>query len=52
MIIAIDGSNIAKFLKIDTDDAAVAKGQEAQLVICLNYVFDAATDKWIPMTQP
>ena len=48
-VIPTDGTNNILF---DTDDAVIAKEQVAQVVICLNYVWDAANTQWIPMTQP
>lgn len=48
-VIPTDGTNNILF---DTDDAVIAKEQVAQVVICLNYVWDAVNTQWIPMTQP
>ena len=44
-----DGTN--DFLT-DTDDDNIASGQIPQLVINLNYVWDAGNTKWVRMTQP
>jgi len=52
VIIAKNSTNNPKYLKVDTADASVAKNQEAQLVICLNYVWDSVNEIWVPMTQP
>ncbi len=52
MIIAQDKVFVPKLLKVNTDDNAVAKDQVVQVVICLNYVWDAGNTKWIRMTQP
>ena len=52
VIIAKNSTNVAKLLKIDTDDGDVAAAQEVQIVINLNYVWDAANTKWVRMTQP
>lgn len=52
VIIAADSNNAPKFLKTDTDDDNVAKDQEAQVVICLNYVWDDTAGNWVRMTQP
>lgn len=51
-IIAKDSNNAPKMLKVDTDDDDVAKDQVVQVVICLNYVWDAGNTKWVRMTQP
>lgn len=50
--IAKNAAAVAKLLKIDTDDGDVAKNQEVQVVINLNYVWDAVGEKWVRMTQP
>jgi len=39
-------------LRIETDDNDIAGGSNVQIVICLNYVWDAVNTKWVRMTQP
>jgi len=51
-IIAQDSSSIPKLLKVDTDDDNIAAAQVVQIVINLNYVWDAGATKWVRMTQP
>ena len=48
-VILTDGTNDIVF---DTDDDDIAKDQVPQLIICLNYVYDAVNTKWVRMTQP
>lgn len=44
-----DGQSEAIF---ENDDDDIANSQRTLLVICLNYVYDAANTKWVRMTQP
>lgn len=47
-----DGAGVA-FITKDSDGADINNSQTGcQIVINLNYVWDSANNKWVPMTQP
>lgn len=48
----VDSNNDVFPFKVDVDDDDIAKDQRVQIVICLNYVWDAGNSKWVRMTQP
>ena len=50
--IAADANDSPRFLQMEDDDNDIASGKEVQVVICLNYVWDAGNTKWVRMTQP
>ncbi len=52
VVLAKSAAGVPKLLRVDTDDGEVGQNQAVQVVICLNYVWDAGNTKWIRMTQP
>ena len=47
-----NGTSTPISFKVDTDDDNIAAAQVVQIVINLNYVWDAGATKWVRMTQP
>ncbi len=50
-IYVIPGSQ-AHDMWFEAEDDNIPGGRTPQLVVCLNYVWDAGNSKWVRMTQP